>query len=98
MDVPVNKITCLKCGECCRKLTIDEVYELDLEREPRLRPVVEPCNADIEEGRYFLPTPCIFLTADNRCRIYPTRPTVCVEFQPGDNEYCRAAARPEGAV
>jgi len=38
------------------------------------------------EKEYFLPTPCAFLV-DNKCSIYPTRPNVCVAFDPDGDEH-----------
>lgn len=32
--------------------------------------------------------PCKMLTDDRRCGIYPTRPTECVEYDPG-SEHCQ---------
>jgi Fe-S-cluster containining protein len=87
---------CLQCGQCCRHLIIDQVYEYDLIREPRLRAVVEPIRRtpgvdDDEPEQYFLKTPCPFLTGPGRCSIYPTRPTICVAHKPGEKHFCAAA-------
>lgn len=77
---------CMKCGHCCRCSIIDEVYDVDIEREPRLKPHVTELKD--EPGRYFLKTPCPFLGQDNTCTIYPTRPTICVVYEPGSTPVC----------
>lgn len=74
---------CKKCGLCCRKLIIDDVYEVDLVREPRLKDFVEELTE--EPGRFLLKTPCPFLI-NNQCSIYPTRPDICVSY--AYNEPC----------
>lgn len=77
---------CKQCGTCCRRSIIDEVYDLDLEREPRLEACVEPIRD--QPGFYSLGPPCPFVMADNRCRIYPTRPSLCVAYEPGSTPIC----------
>lgn len=39
--------------------------------------------------------PCTFLTEENRCAVYATRPNCCVGLQAGD-EQCQAARKAEG--
>ena len=75
---------CEKCGRCCKELKL-EIVELDLIREPKLRAVAirlkEP-NEDKNnpfDKTYILPNPCPFQD-DNKCKIYPTRPNICVVF------------------
>lgn len=93
--------SCKRCGQCCRQSIIDEVYELDLIREPRLRAFVEPVKQmpglDDDEQRYMLKTPCLFLKWewDKRdgwkrvgCSIYPSRPNICVAYEPGSSPIC----------
>jgi len=88
---PVNP--CADCGLCCRELII-EIQHLDVVREPRLLEVAPPFQwdgEDIWERQYRLACgsshPCLLLTADNRCSIYPTRPNACVGFEVG-GEHC----------
>ena len=95
---------CDQCGACCKHLIV-EVDGLDTLREPRLfpaaikegsgwRPTTQR-DLDGDEGRRLLltcGTTCAFLSSDNRCTIYPTRPNVCVSMQAGD-EGCREARR-----
>lgn len=76
---------CKRCGQCCRRLIIDEVIELDIVREPRIKEHVEEFRD--EPGRYLLKTPCPFLV-DNKCSIYPTRPNICVAFEMGSHDCC----------
>jgi len=88
---------CKQCGQCCRHLIIDEVYDIDIMREPKLRKYVEECRN--EPGRYFMKTPCPFLIVNvggithNKCSIYPTRPNICIAFEPGSNDCCPQKAK-----
>ena len=84
MDFENEIMECKKCGKCCG-LIIDEVYDLDVIREPRLKPHLTECRN--EPGRYFLKTPCPFLVR-KQCSIYPTRPNICVAFEVGTNQCC----------
>ena len=56
---------CKRCGMCCRNSIIEDISELDLIREPRLRAHVTPIKQtpgldDDEEQQYMLMTPCPF--------------------------------------
>ena len=97
---------CELCGHCCRDLII-EITEHDVLREPRLLAHAVLLDGDGEGGRieyngwderldrvYRLPSPCPFLV-DNKCGIYPTRPNVCVGFEPG-GEQCARGGRCDG--
>jgi len=82
---------CLRCGQCCRETIIEDVFELDLWREPRL---AEHC-IELRDlpGQFFLKTPCPFLGYDEQrkypfCEIYPTRPNICVAHAPGTHHCC----------
>lgn len=90
---------CDCCGACCKGKLIVEANYLDVLREPRL------LDADVtgrqttitelaeDDGRCILlaaSQPCGFLSPEDRCTIYPTRPNVCVEMQAGD-EQCQDA-------
>ena len=70
-----------------------EAYELDALREPRLCEASQRAVEDLQDETRCLilagPHPCIFLK-ENQCSIYPTRPNVCVAFEPGSEE-CMAA-------
>ncbi len=82
-------MSCKRCGACCRN-SIIEIHHLDVVREPRLLEIATLMDADIPfesewEKEYSLPSPCVFLV-DNKCTIYPTRPNVCVAFDPDGNE------------
>ena len=99
------KYECDKCGACCQGHLMVEAYELDVLREPRLIAVDrhyahKTVDAALEElqnefkcvlviGR------CPFLSTDNDCSIYPTRPNVCVGLQAGD-EQCQQVRQAEG--
>lgn len=85
---------CLKCGECCRQLIV-EIWHLDTLREPKLLPpnsLLLDGHGKIEfeadgDKQYLLACgeirKCPFLGDDNQCKIYPTRPNVCVAFEAG---------------
>ena len=86
MSDEVKKRECQKCGECCRHTFINDIYELDILREPKLATAVIGEIRD-EPGRFMLESPCPFLQ-ENRCSIYLTRPNICVAHVPGTNECC----------
>lgn len=77
---------CVKCGACCRN-SILEIEHLDVVREPKLLEHTILLNKGFVEWesdwekQYALPSPCPFLI-DNQCSIYPTRPNLCVGFDP----------------
>jgi len=90
---------CRRCGSCCRSLIV-EAYARDLRREPRLlgkslspyRP--DPSDKDWRRGLkcLILAGPgqaCGFLTADNLCSIYATRPDACRQFEPSTGNCSR---------
>lgn len=85
---------CRKCGCCCRRL-ITEVNILDILREPLLLGHIELPDIDIleidDDEKFVLACGlsklCPFLV-NNECKIYPTRPNVCVSLQP-DDEQCK---------
>jgi len=79
------KKTCVKCGACCKALIIDEVFEVDIMREPRLKGFVTEFKD--EPGQFMLKTPCHFLK-NSQCSIYPTRPDICVGHEPGTSWVC----------
>ncbi len=84
---------CKQCGHCCRALII-EINHLDIVREPKLAEHAEA----MQGGEIFCLTagyrPCPFLNVniggitDNNCKIYPTRPNVCVAMEAG-GEQCK---------
>lgn len=82
--------SCTGCGACCRGVGI-ELHKADLIREPQLLQYATSWT-DIPAGKrkgfrpasYVIEThghACPFL-ADNRCRIYPTRPEICRKLPP----------------
>ena len=95
---------CDECGACCSGALIVEIYHLDILREPLLLYHTKlmdgngkiKCDDDMQK-EYLLAasTPCAMLGCDNRCKIYPTRPTVCVSMQAGDSQ-CQTARQVKG--
>ncbi len=100
---------CDQCGACCQGALIVEATWLDLKREPKIqdadpafrdktlrevqellademRVIVMACGAD---------RPCAMLDENQRCKIYPTRPNVCVAMEAGD-EQCQGARKDFG--
>lgn len=79
---------CKQCGRCC-KMMILEIWGLDIDREPKLaaHATLQIDTEDEPEAYrgYYLPSPCPMLTADNKCSIYATRPTMCVAFGKGES-------------
>ena len=83
---------CRRCGNCCRSLIV-EAYARDLRRESRLREKSlggyrpDPSDQEWRMGLkcLILAGPgeaCGFLTPDNLCSIYATRPDACRQFEP----------------
>lgn len=104
------KFECDKCGACCKGSLIVEAEELDVVREPRIvaadhhyagksvEQVLVELQTDI--GRVVLLAcgkPCQFLSTENDCTIYPTRPNCCVGLEAGD-EQCQEARKAEGLL
>jgi Fe-S-cluster containining protein len=77
---------------------IVEAYDLDVLREPRIldadinghRPALEELCEGGKSIVLAANSPCSFLGNNGLCTIYPTRPNVCVGFEPGD-EQCQQA-------
>ena len=97
---------CHKCGACCKYLLV-EAELLDILREPRLleadphyrgRAMNDVLAELRDEFRVVIPSRadgCVFLSSDNTCSIYPTRPNACVAMEAGD-EQCQEARRADG--
>ena len=95
--MPENKIICKQCGGCCSQMIV-EIEHLDIVREPRLLQAAELLDGHGKvkyesewEKEYLLACgkakPCVF-HKNKKCEIYPTRPNVCVAFEPG-GEQCK---------
>ena len=80
---------CQRCGRCCTVGWVQDIFEIDLVREPRLRPHVMPVERleEHEQPRYFLQSPCPFVVKGG-CSIYPTRPNICVAYESGSTPLC----------
>jgi Fe-S-cluster containining protein len=101
---------CDRCGACCRGHLLVEAYELDVRREPRLAAAdigewtrgetAQTVMQELEqEGKCLIIAggkgACSFLSEDNTCEIYPTRPNVCVAMDAG-GEQCQEAREVDG--
>jgi len=95
----IRQITfnCARCGKCCSKSKIIDLFPEDLNRLTRkfhtgLGSVVKSfCEPHIAGGRRFMMkgvSPCRFF--DNKCKIYCYRPIVCrmTPFLAGKKIYC----------
>ena len=103
------KYQCDGCGACCMGFLLVEADLLDILREPRLLLAdrhrfgwsFDVVVQDLEdESRSLLIAGvhrCPFLSAENRCSIYPTRPNACVAMQAGDEE-CQQARSEAGLL
>lgn len=80
---------CVNCGLCCKKMII-EIRQEDVDREPRLLPVVKPLIGIQDYQEYGLAWggsyPCPMLDENNRCQIYATRPNCCKDFEVGSEK------------
>lgn len=90
---------CEDCGLCCKKLII-EIGHIDVVREPLLKSVVVELDNDVSRESdwdrvYGLPTTCSFLSPENRCTIYKSRPNPCVAFEVG-GEHCNELREEHG--
>lgn len=78
-----------RCGECCRNMIVEALPE-DADREPKIKEFGSPIYTDPRLTRsghrelegYLLTRKggCMFLSADDTCSIYATRPPVCRLF------------------
>jgi uncharacterized protein len=92
---------CDGCGACCRTFPIFASEE-DAGREPRIaaegRKLPQALLADEWHYRLY-PLPfleaCCFLSGENRCTIYESRPGVCRRFAAG-GEQCQQARQRQG--
>ena len=101
------RFECDQCGACCQGTLIVEADAIDVLREPRLidadrhhagKPIAQVVNEIQNEWKAVIIAcgrPCAFLGTDKHCTIYPTRPSVCVGLQAGD-EQCQEARAAAG--
>ena len=80
-----EEVDCLECANCCK--TISPTFsQRDIERlgsRLRMRPgeIMETYLRVDEDGDIVLKSsPCPFLEADNKCRVYEDRPKACREY------------------
>ena len=79
------QIDCTTCGNCCKTLQI-MVDNRDIKRlAAKLGVSVRQFSQQYvgiadDQSKYFLSTPCVFLSADNRCTVYEDRPQACRDF------------------
>jgi uncharacterized protein len=90
-DEVFEKVDCLECANCC-KTTSPIYYQQDIERVAKaLRMKVPEFIAQYlhidSDGDYVLKkAPCPFLSGDNTCIIYESRPTACREYPHTDRK------------
>lgn len=81
----LSQVNCYDCdAPCCKANPEDKLTQLLPPEYERLSSKYDRGHFVIKDDSQFLPMPCPFLK-NNRCRIYPDRPIVCViyPFQPG---------------
>lgn len=90
---------CDRCGACCRTFPI-LVSIGDARREPRIESEalrVEEWQRSQEWEFRLHPLPfnrgCPFLSDDDSCSVYDTRPTVCRAFEAGSPQCAEARRR-----
>jgi Fe-S-cluster containining protein len=75
MNCPTN------CGRCCHNQSSPPFMPEEMDALPvMLRTEI---NGYLSGPDYDDAKPCIWLTADNRCREYNHRPEICREFRVG---------------
>jgi uncharacterized protein len=80
-----DKINCLDCAMCCKKLS-PGIKHADVERlaqHLRIKPsALAEQHLEIDsDGEYvFKSSPCPFLCSDNLCQVYAARPKACREY------------------
>jgi Fe-S-cluster containining protein len=96
-------LNCDCCGLCCRHLLV-EASAVDVLREPRIdreRPLGKRAKSlSLLNACWILAgpgMPCPFLTPENRCGIYATRPNTCVAFIAGSPS-CQKLRRERGVL
>lgn len=81
----LSQVNCDDCeAPCCKANPEGKLTQLLPPEYERLSSKYDRKHFVIKDDSHFLPMPCPFLKND-RCRIYPDRPIVCViyPFQPG---------------
>jgi Fe-S-cluster containining protein len=93
---------CIKCGKCCRRFGVSLSID-DMNKEPKLWDVAVPIQKinNPKLRKYMIENnhpwaiklmpvsfACPFLTAQNLCKIYDTRPQVCRDY-PQEGAPCR---------
>ncbi len=80
-----KEIDCLKCANCCK--TTSPIFEQDdIDRISKYLGVsagsfIQRYLHMDEDGDFVLnSSPCAFLKADNKCKIYDVRPKACADY------------------
>jgi Fe-S-cluster containining protein len=101
MSAEPTDYDCTQCGACCRSFPIF-ASEADARLEPMIRQEARQLAEHLQtsdKSYQLFPLPfqnrCPYLQDDALCRIYPTRPNVCRQFQAG-SEQCIEARRRQG--
>jgi len=80
-----EKIDCLACGNCCKKLqpkvTTDDIDRISKHLSLSKEAFIEKYLEKEEDGDLLMnQAPCSFLGADNKCSIYEVRPATCRSY------------------
>lgn len=88
-----SEIDCLDCAHCCKNLPpiINETDVNRIARFLKMRPTDFKANYvsyDEDDDMILNLTPCVFLLADNTCKVYEVRPRACREYpHTGNGEF-----------
>lgn len=90
-----EQINCLACANCCRGLG-PRLFKKDIERlsahlKMKSSVFTDTCLRIDEDGDFvFQSMPCPFLTGDNYCMVYSSRPKACREYPHTDQKNIRS--------
>lgn len=90
-DEVFESVDCLTCANCC-KTTSPIFYENDIDRiakSLRLKPgefIERYLRIDEDKDYVLKSSPCPFLSDDNYCSIYESRPKACREYPHTDRK------------
>jgi Fe-S-cluster containining protein len=90
-DEAFEKIDCLECGNCCKRLG-PLILDKDIKRISKFLKIDEKTliatyfRVDEDGDTVFQSMPCPFLGEDNYCSIYEARPKACAEYPHTDRK------------
>lgn len=90
-----KRLDCKMCGNCCREqgsppFTLTELADVDL---PPVIVAIVQWFTEHDPDRYDHGRVCYFLSTENKCLIYDSRPIACREFELGDHDVDAACSQ-----